>query len=364
MKNKETTRTKLFHDQLLRIWMHQGFGAMLLWPLSLLYRVVVGLRRRFYQWGWYKTQRVDALVVVVGNVIAGGAGKTPTAIALAAHLRAQGYSVGLVSRGYGRSGNACLEVTSESLPQEVGDEPLLLRRATGAPVFVARSRHEAATALLARYPQTHIILCDDGLQHYGLYRDLEICVFDARGCGNGLLLPAGPLRQSWPRRLVARVGQHPQGFLVLHTGQTPAFAGFCARRALADYAVRCDGTQLALTSLLRTDAQPLLAVAAIAQPEAFFAMLRALGLPLAKTLALPDHYDFDSFSRSFHGGYTLICTEKDAAKLWQRVPDALAVPLILHIEPAFFSALDACVDGCVAERRAARLSLPHGHQTS
>lgn len=343
MKNKETTRTKLFHDWLLRVWMHKGLGAMLLWPLSLLYRLVVGLRGRFYQWGWCKTQRVDALVVVVGNVIAGGAGKTPTAIALATHLRAQGYSVGLVSRGYGRSGRACLEVTPESLPQEVGDEPLLLRRATEAPVFVARSRFDAATALLARYPQTHIILCDDGLQHYGLYRDLEICVFDARGCGNGLLLPAGPLRQSWPRRLVARVGQHPHRTLVLHTGQPPAFAGFQARRALADYAVRCDGTRTALASLVRANAKPLLAVAAIAQPEAFFAMLRARGLPLAQTLALPDHYDFDSFSRIFHEGYSLICTEKDAVKLWQQVPDAWAVPLILHIEPAFFQALDACV---------------------
>ncbi len=351
MKNKETTRTKLFHDQLLRTWMHKGFGAMLLWPLSLLYRVVVGLRCRFYQWGWCQTQRVDALVVVVGNVIAGGAGKTPTAIALAAHLRAQGYSVGLVSRGYGRSGNACLEVTPESLPQDVGDEPLLLRRATGAPVFVARSRFDAATALLARYPQTQIILCDDGLQHYGLYRDLEVCVFDVRGCGNGLLLPAGPLRQIWPRRLVTRVGQHPQRTLVLHTAQPPAFAGFQARRALADYAVRCDGTQLALSSLLRADARPLLAVAAIAQPEAFFAMLRALGLPLAQTLALPDHYDFNSCSRSFHEGYTVICTEKDAAKLWQRVPDALAVPLILHIESAFFSALDGCVAECMVQKQ-------------
>jgi tetraacyldisaccharide 4'-kinase len=235
----------------------------------------------------------------------------------------------------------------------VGDEPGLIQRSTQVPVFVGQDRHAAATALLKQYPHTEIIVCDDGLQHYRLHRDVEICVFDDRGGGNGWLLPAGPLREPWPR-----VTQCP--LLVLHTGNQPAFAGFTAQRSLAPYAVDQDGSQIPLAILQANGAKPLMALAGIAQPEIFFSMLRAMGLTLMDTMALPDHYDFDSFSRSIHGAYQLICTEKDALKLWKHAPDALAVPLIQTTDPAFFEAVDACI----SEHLTATLSSEHGHKTT
>lgn len=345
---------------LLRAWTHRGWLAGLLWPVSRVLHALVILRRQLFRRGLLKIQRVDAITIVVGNVVAGGAGKTPTVISVVQHLTAQQRKVGVISRGYGRNSDACLEVTPDSTPAEVGDEPALVRRATQVPVFVGRSRHAAATALLARYPETEIIVCDDGLQHYRLYRDLEICVFDDRGCGNGWLLPAGPLREPWPRVALPPAGQHPSRLLVLHTGRHPAFAGFTAHRSLAPLAVRKDGSRIPLSTLNAPDTPPLMAVAGIAQPQAFFAMLQATGLTLAQTVALPDHYDFDSLPRSIHEGYQLICTEKDALKLWQSAPDALAIPLVQTAEPAFFHALDACL----AEHSAATLSSPHGHKTS
>lgn len=343
-----------------QVWSRRGGATLLLWPVSQLYRVLAGLRRQLYRWGVLKIHRVDALVLTVGNVIVGGAGKTPTAITIVQHLQRQNHRVGVVSRGYGRDNHECLEVNSNVNASQVGDEPLLIQQTTQAPVFVAATRAAAAMALLARYPQTEIIVCDDGLQHYALYRDLEICVFDDRGCGNHFLLPAGPLREPWPRHAVPQAGQDNDRLLVLHTGNHPAFAGYHARRSLNPIGKRVDGSLVALSTLTAPDAPPLLAVAGIAQPESFFSMLRELGLPLDATLALPDHYDFDSFPRNAYGRYQLICTEKDANKLWLVAPSAISVALKLSIEPAFFSALDQCIN----KRMTAKLSSSHGHQTT
>ena len=190
----------------------------------------------------------------------------------------------------------------------------------------------------------YVIITDDGLQHYALHRDLEICVFDNRGCGNGWLLPAGPLRESWPRLALAQAGQSNERLLVLHTGTEPAFGGYRATRSLAPAGLLSDGTRIALNSLTYNEGKPLFAVAGIAQPQAFFDMLSALSIPLAGTLALPDHYDFHSVLRTSHESYRLICTEKDAQKLWQVAPDSIAVPLVQTAEPAFWIALNAAVD--------------------
>ncbi len=326
-----------------RAWLARGGLAWLLWPLSLLYAALAALRRWGYRLGLSKVHAVDATVIVVGNVVAGGAGKTPAVMALVRHLLAQQRVVGVISRGYGRDNTDCIEVEPHSPPQRVGDEPLLIRQATGVPVFVASSRYAAACALLARYPHTQIIICDDGLQHYSLYRDLEVCVFDDRGCGNGWRLPAGPLRESWPRPALAKAGQAAERLLVLHTGNRPAFAGFTAQRGLAPFARARDGAQVALDKLRQTGARPLAAVAGIAQPQAFFDMLRDLQLPLAASLALPDHFDFSQLAVGDFAGQQILCTEKDAAKLWQVVPDALAVPLAFEPEAAFFAALDRAI---------------------
>jgi tetraacyldisaccharide 4'-kinase len=330
-------------------WLRRGPLAWALWPLSLLLRVLVRLRQGLYLSGMLRQHTLPVPVIVVGNVVAGGAGKTPVVMALVEHLRAQGRHPGVISRGYGRSTHDCREVLPHSPVAEAGDEPALIRRRTGAPVFVARRRIEAARALLRAHPQTDVLVSDDGLQHLALGRDIEICVFDDRGTGNGFMLPAGPLREPWPRYVD----------LVLHTGNRPAFTGYTARRALAAQAVRADGSRVDLTRLTQ-DGRPLLAVAGTARPQAFFDMLQSLGLPLSLTVARPDHDDYAGWQRPRDRDYTLLCTEKDALKLWTHHPDALAVPLLFAPEPAFFAAFDRLLADAVG----ARLSSPHGHPTA
>lgn len=321
-------------------WKRRGPLAWALWPLSCLYRIAVAIRRALYRLGLLRAERVAVPVIVVGNVIAGGAGKTPVTQAIVRHLVARGWQPGVVSRGYGRSTNDCREVCADSRATEVGDEPLLIAKRTGVPVFVARHRAQAARALLAQHPRTDVIVCDDGLQHLALARDIEICVFNDDGVGNGFLLPAGPLREPWPRQVDC----------VLHAGPAPAGTSpaFSLRRSLGPDAMRADGST---EPLAQWRGRPLHAVAAIARPQEFFAMLRARGLTLQRTTALPDHYDFDSWKDNQNTGMTLVCTEKDATKLWRLHPQALAVPLHLEIDSAFFSLLDERL------RAAARRSL-------
>lgn len=334
---------------LLASWQQRGPLAWALWPLSLLMGALVRLRQGLYLSGLLRREQAPAPVVVVGNVVSGGAGKTPVVMALVQHLQSRGLRPGVISRGYGRHTRDCREVLECSPVREVGDEPALIRRKTGVPVFVARRRIEAARALLQVHPEVDILVSDDGLQHLALARDLEICVFDDRGTGNGFLLPAGPLREPWPRYVD----------LVLHTGARPAFTGYVARRALAHHAVRADGSRVDLAALA-ADGRPLLAVAGTARPQAFFDMLQTLGLPLTLTAARPDHDDYASWQRPRDRDYTLLCTEKDALKLWTLHPDALAVPLEFEAEPAFYAAFDRLLDDALQ----ARLSSPHGHPTA
>jgi tetraacyldisaccharide 4'-kinase len=315
-------------------WMQRGALAWALLPLAFIYGLLVRGHKWLYRVGLLNTERVAVPVVVVGNVVAGGAGKTPVVMALVEHWQARGLQVGVISRGYGRSSTGCLEVTAKSNVTAVGDEPALIHRRSGAPMFVSEHRIDAARALLAAYPATQVVVSDDGLQHLALQRDLEIGVFDDRGVGNGWLLPSGPLREPWPRALD----------LVLHSGTHPAFEGFVATRNLQPVASSADGRSLNLTELAKLTDKPLLALAAIAQPEAFFAMLRAQGLSKFDTLALPDHYDFESFSPNQYEGYRLICTEKDAVKLWPLRPDALAVPLTCTLPDALWRVLDQHID--------------------
>ncbi len=296
--------------------------------VSWLYGALVKLRRKLYASGVMNSTQLSIPVIVVGNVIAGGAGKTPVVIEIARFLAQQGYRPGIVSRGYGRKGMGVLEVRADTPVSESGDEPALIKLALNAPVFVAAERAEAALALLGCHPDVNVILCDDGLQHLTLKRDIEICVFDERGVGNGRLLPAGPLREVWPRAVD----------FILHRGGFEA--GFLTERHLADDALLADGSRIPLHELAK---QSLIALAGIAHPEAFFSMLRERGLTLSEAIALPDHYDFDSKLRTFNNGQWLICTEKDAVKLWQtslaeqfRIA---AVPLVVSLPALFTTAL-------------------------
>ena len=321
------------HRALLQAWTRRGPLAILLLPLAWIYGLLAGLRRLLYRLAILRARRVPVPVVVVGNLVAGGAGKTPVVMELVTRLAARGWVPGVVSRGYGRQGVACREVHDDSSAAQAGDEALLIRRRTGVPVFVAAQRHVAALQLLAQYPNVNILLSDDGLQHLALHRDVEICVFDERGVGNGWLLPAGPLREPWPRDYD----------LIVDSGTLVASRRFTVLRTLADQAARSNGEQVALATLGRhSDGAPasVWAVAGIARPEQFFSMLQTRGVMLTGTTALPDHCDIKRHDLVPADGHLLVCTEKDAAKVWALRPDALAVVLQLDIEAAFWSAFE------------------------
>lgn len=339
------------NDVLQQAWIKRGALARILWPVAHIYSLIIRLRCCLYRFGLLSSERVSVPVLVVGNVVAGGAGKTPLVIAVTEHLRGKGIHVGVVSRGYGRSGHHVQEVSFGTPVMEVGDEPLLIKRKTGAPVFVAAKRVQAARALLSAYPATQLLVCDDGLQHYALGRDIEVVVFDNRGVGNGWLLPAGPLREPWPSR------PHRKTDLVIHTGDTPAFEGFTSSKQLADFALTADGHHVALSSLL---GQPLVAVAAIANPCVFFAMLEARGLSLRQTISLPDHYDYASYKLPVEADATVLCTEKDAVKLFAQPAMAsvrlLAVPLQFLPESAFLTTLEVMLAPLLSPLRST-----HGH---
>jgi tetraacyldisaccharide 4'-kinase len=330
-----------FAQRLQASWYDPRGGGLLTLALldaSWLYRGMVALRRMLYTSGALSSERLPVPVIVVGNVIAGGAGKTPIVIEVARLLEQNGIVCGIVSRGYGRRAKHVQEVRADTPISDSGDEPALIRSAQNAPVFVASERVEAALALLQAYPHTQVILSDDGLQHLALQRDIEICVFDERGVGNGRLLPAGPLREPWPREVD----------FVLHRGGMEG--GFAVHRRLSDFARASDGSRIALRDLA---GQSLTALAGIAQPERFFAMLGEAGLVLGETMALPDHDDFMGLSGRFRESQILLCTEKDAVKLW-RMPLAqhcrvLAVPLEVTLPEPLCQAL--------IEKLSSRLSM-------
>ena len=190
---------RILYEWLHRVWYEGGNGYLLLLPLAGLYWLILRLRRLLYDCGVFRSYEVGAPVIVVGNITAGGTGKTPTTLWLSRALRERGFNPGIVSRGYGGSKSASpMRVDAASEPAAVGDEPVLLARRSGCPVAVDRDRVRAAEMLIE--DGADIIVADDGLQHRRLRRDYEICVIDGtRWLGNRLIIPAGPLRETTRR---------------------------------------------------------------------------------------------------------------------------------------------------------------------
>ena len=317
-----------------------ALAARALQPLSWLYAALADGHQALYRLGLLRAVRAPVPLLVVGNLVAGGAGKTPTVMALIGLLRAQGWTPGVISRGHGRHGAAVQQVTRHSAAAEVGDEPLLIHLRTLAPVAVGADRAAAAAALCAGHPGVDILVADDGLQHHRLQHDMAVLVFDDRGIGNGLRLPAGPLRQALPRRV-------PPHTLVLYNAAQPSTAlpGLRGTRRLAGVLPLAawwqgqapasgDGGWPALRG------RRLLAAAGLARPEAFFAMLEAQGLQIDR-LPLRDHHPL--IPRPWPADTpALIVTEKDAVKL---PPDAVGqtqvwvATLDFQPEPGFAAAL-------------------------
>jgi tetraacyldisaccharide 4'-kinase len=327
------------HDWLIRLWYGPPARGRWLQPLAWLFGVAARLRRACYRRRWLPSYRSRRPVIVAGNLTVGGTGKTPFVVWLARELAARGLRVGVASRGYGRTGGTARLVADGDTAAGAGDEPLLLRRRLGRPVAVGASRGAAVRLLEA---DCDLILCDDGLQHYALERDLEIAVVDgARPFGNGRLLPAGPLREpasrlaevdavvvtgagfEWPGAVPMRI--EPVALVSLQSGE---------RRALAAFAGR-----------------PVIAIAAIGHPERFFALLRAHGLA-PETRALPDHAAFTPADAGAGTGRPVLMTEKDAVKCsgdgWE---DAWYLEVEARIDAGPAGALMARIDGLLGTRR-------------
>lgn len=309
-------------------------AAQLLRPLSWLYRALAALERQRHPPGV-----ADVPVVVVGNLIAGGAGKTPSVIALVRWLREAGWTPGVISRGYGRqSADDITEVRPDQPASRTGDEPLLIRLRTGAPVWVGRDRLAVLQALRRAHPEVNLVVSDDGLQHHRLPRDVQVVVFDERGAGNGLLLPAGPLREPLPAALPPRT-------VVLYNAPAPStpLPGHVAERGLAGITPLADWWAGApATQPLRSlQDRPLLAAAGIASPERFFGMLAAAGLVFNR-LPLPDHDKLNPLPWPATTPDVLV-TEKDAVKLRpERLPPGQRVwvaTLDFRLPPGFAAAL-------------------------
>jgi len=300
-----------FAARLQASWLRRGPLAVALWPLSLLYGLIYALRSLTHRQGWIRTARLPVPVIVVGNLIAGGAGKTPTTLALVELLRRHGRTPGLVSRGFGRHDGDVRLVTADASARDVGDEPLLMHLRSRAPVAVGRDRAAAGRALLAAHPEIDVLLSDDGLQHVRLGRDVQVIVFDERGTGNGWLLPAGPLREPFRRRPPARS-------VVVYNApaaSTP-WEGHLAKRGLAgvvDLSGWWRGEAASLAQLTALRGRPVVAAAGVARPGRFFGMLHAAGLALNE-LPLPDHHDFATLPWP-PGTADVVVTEKDAVKL-------------------------------------------------
>jgi tetraacyldisaccharide 4'-kinase len=304
-------------------WYRRGAVAWLLWPVSLVFLMIVTARRLLYWLRLLKSVHPGIPVIVVGNLTMGGSGKTPLVLWIAEFLKKKGWSPAIVSRGYGGSVEFPRAATVASLPEEVGDEPIMLSRRSGCPVWVGPDRVKVIEALRAQHPDVNVLVLDDGLQHYRLRRDLEIAVVDARGFGNGFLFPAGPLRES-PRRL------RSVDAVVSHGA------------SVKGYAMQLEG-DVAHRMTDARDRQPLQswrgqkvhAVAGIGNPARFFVHVGRLG-PKVVPHPFPDHHRFIPEELQFGDEAPVLMTEKDAVKLRRYArAEWWVLPVSAKLDPAF-----------------------------
>ncbi len=284
-----------------RLWYRRSWLALAFAPLAVAFGAGVRLRRFAFRAGWLPVERLPVPVVVVGNLVAGGTGKTPLVLWLVGALAVRGFRPGILSRGYRGANAVPQQVLAGGDAARFGDEPLLLAERSGAPVWIGRDRVAAGRGLLAAHPECNVLVCDDGLQHYRLARDFEIAVEDERGPGNGRLLPAGPLREPASRPVDA----------VVLNGAAPRAGAFAMRLEPAGFHRVADPGAAVPVDALR--GKRLHAVAGIGNPRRFFATLEALGLAFTAH-AFPDHHAFAARDLEYAACDAVLMTEKDAVK--------------------------------------------------
>ncbi|HUW27908.1 MAG TPA: tetraacyldisaccharide 4'-kinase [Sulfuriferula sp.] len=316
----------------MRQWQGTTPWHVLLIPLSRVFGLLAGLRRTLYRIGMLHAQSLPVPVIVVGNISAGGTGKTPLVAWLARELAMHGWHPGVISRGYGGSALTPQQASIHSDTVRVGDEPVLLASLVQCPVWVGRDRPAAGRALLFAHPQVDVLISDDGLQHYRLARDVEIVVVDgARGFGNGRLLPAGPLREPVARLGVvdAIVVNQPATAQLNLPAMPPVYTmrleGACFVN-LADPARSADAAYF--------DGQEIHAIAGIGHPQRFFDQIAALGIH-AQTHAFPDHHAYRATDLAFSGD--ILMTGKDAVKCCAFATQNMwTLPVQASVQPDLF----------------------------
>jgi len=316
--------------QLLALWQTRNPIVQLLRPIASLFGLIVQIRHAAYRKGWLASFNLPVPVIIVGNISIGGTGKTPLVVWLTRYLQTQGWRPGVLTRGYrGQATNWPQVVKPDSEPQLVGDEAVLLARRCDCPVIAGPNRVIAGQVLIQNYA-CNLIICDDGLQHYTLQRNVEIAVIDGqRRLGNGLCLPAGPLREP-PQRLC-------ECDLVVTNGL--AVTGEFSMLLQGTHAVKL-GNISHVKPLADFVNDEVMAIAGIGNPERFFKMLETYGLRLQKR-PFPDHHAF--CKEDFIGltQHKILMTEKDAVKCEQFLQDfdAWYVPINAELEPALIAEL-------------------------
>ena len=289
--------------KILRFWQKRNWLTLLLVPVSLFFYLVIFIRRLFYKIHLLKSDKPPVPVIVVGNIYIGGTGKTPFVIWLCNWLKSRGYKPGVVSRGYGGdSSKHPLLVTEKTLSQDSGDEPQEIFQATNVPVMVGRDRLANAFELYSKY-KCNIIISDDGLQHYRLARDYEFTIFDgSRGKGNGLLFPAGPLREPMSRAVPTKV--------VINGDNCHDLNGDHFYLRLTNLINLLNGEVVDIHEFTKDKIH---AVAGIGNPQRFFNDLRAFGFDVIPHI-FPDHYDYSEENLEFNDDIPVIMTGKDSVK--------------------------------------------------
>jgi tetraacyldisaccharide 4'-kinase len=332
-------------------WQRLGGGALVFLPLAVAFRALSALRRALYRAGILRAWKAPVPVVVVGNITAGGTGKTPLVIAVVEALRAAGRRPGVVSRGYGRVPPTDADprgvvrvLPGVATPEYFGDEPVLIARRTGVPVYLSPDRPAAARALLAAHPEVDVLVSDDGLQHYALARDVEIAVVDGeRGFGNGLPLPSGPLREPVSRLREVDCAVVNGG----NSDRVPAPRQFAMRLA-GECFVSFAGEELAPAEFaLAARGRRVAAVAGIGHPARFFAHLVRLGVSVERH-PFPDHHHFQPGELRLPGADLVVMTEKDAVKC---AAFADARMWFLRVEAALPPEFDAFLLERLADRK-------------